>query len=248
MPTPFYHLRCARDLLAAYRLPDPIRAEWPAFCFGNIAPDTQTLSGQTRLATHFFDVPMRDLTPAWEVMFAAHPALAHPARLPPAQAAFLAGYICHLALDQLWITDIFDPVFGPQAAGEPFQQRLFLHNVLRVYLDRIDAPTLQGGMAATLARAESTNWLPFITDAALRRWRDFVAHQLVDGAQPQTIEVFATRMGVSPTEFESLLQSPSLMQTRIFDRLPRSTLAAFRARGLARCYEALVGYLSDQKA
>lgn len=248
MPTPFYHLRFARDLLAAGGLPPLLPREWPAFCLGNIAPDVQTLTGQPRAATHFFDVPMRDLTPAWRVMFEHHPSLADPAGLPSARAAFLAGYLCHLALDQLWIARIFDPIFGESAGWSTFRQRLFLHNVLRIYLDRIDLPTLQEGVGATLRQAQPENWLPFLADHALCRWRDFVADQLADGAVSQTVEVFASRMNLAPTDFEFLLQSPAAMQAHIFDRLPQSSLADFRARGLAHCRDIVLGYLEGQKA
>jgi hypothetical protein len=190
---------------------------------------------------------MHDPTPAWRVMFEAHPTLADPARLSPARAAFLAGYICHLALDQLWIAEIFDPIFGEAANWSTFNERLFLHNVLRIYLDRIDLPALQESAGASLKQAQPQDWLPFLADQALRRWRDFVADQLAEGAISQTVEVFAARMNLAPTEFESLLKSPAAMQTHIFERLPQSSLADFRARGLADCQGLLAGYFAGRQ-
>ena len=41
---------------------------------------------------------LRDLTPAWREMFCQHPALARPAQMPPAQAAFLPA----LPADRYW--------------------------------------------------------------------------------------------------------------------------------------------------
>ncbi len=247
MPTPFYHLSLALDLRFFANFPPLLLDEWPAFCLGNVAPDAQTLSGQTRAATHFFEVPMLDTTPAWETMFRQFPALAEPAAMPPAQAAFLAGYLCHLALDQLWILDIFDPIFGETAAWETFPERLFVHNVLRIHLDRLDVPRLKNGMAATLAEAQPQRWLPFLTDEVIARWRDFVAEQLIEDATSQTVAVFAARMGRAPTDFESLLQSPAEMQARVFNRLPLPVLADFRHRGLERCRAVLSVYLNGQK-
>lgn len=246
MPTPFYHLSLALDLRvgAAASLP---AAAWGPYCLGHVAPDAQTVSGQTRTATHFFDVPMRDATPAWRAMFRLHPELSRPAGLAPERAAFLAGYLCHLALDQLWIEEIFDPIFGEEAAWATFPERLFLHNVLRVYLDRLDLPRLTNGMQADLNAVQPWGWLPFLADDALRRWRDFVAGQLVEGAASQTIAVFAGRMGRPPTDFESLLQSPADMQARLFDRLPFDRLADFRRRGLERCSSLTAAYLSGEK-
>jgi len=247
MPTPFYHLSVACDLRFSANFPAILSEEWPAFCLGNIAPDAQYLSGQTREATHFFNVPMHDLTPAWEFMFAEYPALGNPAALPPTQAAFVAGYLCHLALDQLWIQDIFDPIFGEEVSWGSFRERLFLHNILRIYLDRLDLPRLKDGMAATLQAAQPNNWLPFLGDTYIAGWRDFVAEQLTENAASQTVAVFAARMGLAPTEFESLLQSAADMQARLFDRLPVAVLADFRRRGLDRCEAVLSGYLVGQK-
>jgi len=247
MPTPFYHLCLASDLLSAGNLPPLLRREWPAFCFGNIAPDAQTVSGQTRVATHFFEVPMRDHAPAWHEMFRQFPLLARPAGLPEAQAAFLTGYLCHLVLDQLWIADIFTPTFGEEAGWGTFRDRLFLHNVLRIYLDRIDLPRLPDHTGQMLKQAQSNGWLPFIADAPLHQWRDFVAEQLAEGAASQTVAVFAARMSLTPTDFESLLQSPTAMQAQIFDRLPLSLLAEFRLRGLDRSRQVIADYLANWK-
>jgi hypothetical protein len=247
MPTPFYHLSFARDLLSYGDLSASLSGEWPAFCLGNIAPDAQTLTGQPRTATHFFEVPMRDSTPAWQTLFGRHPGLADPARLAPSRAAFLAGYICHLALDQLWIAEIFDPIFGEAADWSTFHRRLFLHNVLRIYLDRIDLPSLEADAGAALRQARPRGWLPFLPDQALRAWRDFVADQLVEGAASQTVEVFAARMNLAPTEFESLLKSPAAMQEHIFERLPHTSLDGFRTRGLAHCRAVVAGYLESRK-
>ena len=71
MPTPFTHLLAAPALLDQVGLSSAVRsrlaAEWPAFLLGNIAPDVQTLSGQTREATHFFPVPLNGAPPAHRV-------------------------------------------------------------------------------------------------------------------------------------------------------------------------------------
>jgi len=245
VPTPFYHLRLARELLPA--CPPLIQQHAAEFYLGHIAPDAQNISGQTREATHFFDVPLKDLTPASRTLFRLHPGLAESAKLPPSQAAFLAGYLCHLALDQQWIADIFDPIFGLDADWANFRHRLFIHNVLRVYLDRLDRPLLGDGVGATLCRARPQEWLPFLADSALSSWRDFVARQLAAGAEAQTIDVFAKRMGLSPTEFESLLQSPPAMQTQIFNRIPLNALDAFRARGLTLSQRVIAEYLADER-
>lgn len=245
MPTPFYHLALAHEMLAQPSLPTVLAGHRAEFYLGNIAPDSQNMSGQLREATHFFDVPMRDPSPAWQTMFRLHPTLSSPAGLTSEHAAFMAGYLCHLALDQLWIAEIFDPIFGEEAIWATFRERLFLHNILRIYLDEQDRPLLANGVAAALRSATPHHWLPFLADSAVARWRDFVGGQLAEGGATQTIAVFAQRMGLSPTDFESLLQSPASMQAKVFSRMPLSSLARFRQRGLDTSLQVIHLYFSQ---
>jgi hypothetical protein len=191
---------------------------------------------------------MTDLTPAWETMFALYPGLADPAALTTSQAAFVAGYLCHLALDQLWILHIFDPIFGENADWGTFRERLFLHNVLRIHLDQLDVTKLRLDMGRVLVETPPDHWLPFLADADIIRWRDFVAEQLMEGALSQTVEVFAVRMGLPRTDFESLLQSATEMESRIFSRYSLEALAHYRTLGLARCLEVSRNYLSGRRA
>jgi hypothetical protein len=46
----------------------------------------------------------------------------------------------------------------------------------------------------------------------------------------QTVEVFATRQGISPASFYQLLESEERMDEEVFSRLPRQTLLGYRAR------------------
>jgi hypothetical protein len=221
----------ARTLLAAPDLPTLTARQRAAFLLGNTAPDVQTVSGQPRQVTHFFDLPLRtNDRPAWEQCLHEHPALARPAAMPPERAAFVAGYLCHLQADWYWVVEIFVPVFGLRAAWETFPRRLYLHNVLRSYLDRKILPELNNGILSALAAAEPENWLPFIQDDDLRRWRDFLAGQLGPAARVQTVEVFAARQGIPPQDYYRLIESEEAMQQEVFSRLPAGALDAYRQR------------------
>ena len=248
MPTPFNHLVIAQVLLDDPRLSPVVRtrlvAEQPAFFFGNIAPDAQTVSGQPREATHFFPVPLGGAPPAHRVLFERHPALARPDHLTSAQAAFLAGYLAHLELDQLWITDIFEPVFGPRQTWGDFRERLYLHNAFRAHWDAQDLRRLPASTAPCLRAAEPRAWLPFVDDDDLRRWRDLVADQLAPGGAARTVEVFAERMGADPRAFAALVNSPAEMEHRVFARVPPARLIQYQADGLARCVKRIHAYWS----
>jgi hypothetical protein len=245
MPTPFTHLATAPEILAAPVLPAEVRAalmaQRPAFLLGNIAPDVQTVSGQPREATHFFPVPLNMAPPAQARMFRAHRRLARRAGLPPGQAAFVAGYVAHLVLDQRWVAEIFEPVFGPQQTWGSFRERLYLHNVLRAHWDDGDLARLPAGLDDELRAARPEGWLPFEADAHLVTWRDLVADQLGPGAG-RTVEVFAQRMRADPAALAALLADPAELERRLFVHVSLRNLERYRAAAVQAAAEAIAAY------
>lgn len=252
MPTPFYHLSVAADLLRHPDLSsearDLLQNHRGAFLLGNTAPDVQTVSGQDRQATHFFDLPILPGTqPAWDRFIAVHPSLGQPARLPPDQTAFLAGYLCHLQADWLWVVQIFFPVFGPDCAWQTFRERLYLHNVLRAYLDRQIIDSLDAAVGSDLQGATPRNWLPFVADDHLLVWRNLLARQLQPGSTVETVEVFASRQGISPEAYYRLLSSEEKLEEEIFVHLPRRNLQAYREGLIIENLSLLQTYWSGEK-
>lgn len=248
MPTPFYHLALAHAALAHPDLSEAARAHLTAhlgpFLLGNTAPDVQTVSGQPREATHFFDLPTAAPIPAWEPLFAAYPHLADAAALDPAHAAFLAGYLAHLLLDQLWIIHILVPYFYNDPTWPSRDDRRLWHNVLRAYLDAQCLPTLIGPTGAHLASATPHHWLPFTADEHLTTWRDFIANQLQPGQPSQTVAVLAERIGADPARFAAALADQAALQANLFGRYPLATHAQYRQHALTLTLRTLNAYLA----
>lgn len=235
MPTPFHHLDIAGNLLCQAALTEPLRqklqAQRSAFLFGNTAPDVQVISGQKRRETHFFRFPVsRDMVPPWEQMLDSHPELGFPGNLAESHAAFLAGYLCHLQADWYWIQDIFLPAFGPDAPWGTFQERLYLHNVLRSHLDLHVLRTLPQETSNLLQMTEPSRWLPFVRDEDLVKWRDYISSQLQPGAEIMTIEVFAARQGLSSKDFFQLIDSEELMEEQVFLHASHQDIDQFHAK------------------
>lgn len=249
MPTPFYHLSLAEDLLHHPALPEDMRQFLEdsrcAFLFGNTAPDVQVVSGQPRLVTHFFDLPIQEnAPPAWEQMLFANPSLAFADQLPGEMAGFLAGYLCHLQADWIWVKEIFAPIFGPHSSWGAFRERLFLHNVLRAYLDVRILPELPCGTDSCLQRVEPSQWLPFVEDRFLVEWRNLLFPQLQPGAATQTVEVFSARGGISAPEFNALLESEVRMQEEVFSHLPLEQISRYHQQVLHENLRLLTAYLA----
>ena len=228
-------LPTARRLLAQQRGP---------FLLGNTAPDVQTTSGQARHETHFYFLPPATDRPAHETLFVVHPGLACAGSLSPAQAAFIAGYIAHLLLDELWLGEIFLPYFvSTEREWGTRRERLFLHNVLRTWMDCRDQQRLNGRMDVALRHVEPWGWLPFVADKYLEAWRDWLVEQLGPGHVVRTAEVFAQRMGVPVDEVKAVLGSPRQMDERIFRHIPRDVLQSFHDVGYERTLGLLDWYI-----
>jgi hypothetical protein len=252
MPTPFYHLSVAEELLnhpelqsSAYQL---LGAQRGAFLFGNTAPDVQVISRQAREDTHFFDLPIRKgSAPPWEQVFSAYPRLANAAALTDSQVAFLTGYLCHLQADWLWVKSIFVPVFGMLSPWGTFPERLYLHNVLRAYLDRQILPSLTNGTRSHLAEIYPSGWLPFVADKHLRQWRDFLLEQMQPEGAIQTVEVFAARQGIAPADFYHLLDSEDEMDRQVFNHIRRPSLDEYRQHLVEENLQLIHSYLSPRE-
>ena len=247
MPTPVQHLVIAQRLLTDSSLPGSLRqhllAQRSAFLFGNTAPDVQTVSGQLREETHFFVIPWGQVPLPHNALFSLYPALSRARSLPADQAAFLAGYICHLWLDVLWVRDIYLDGFGPHAHwGASLRERHLYHNILRTWCDFNNQPQLDEAIGVTLAAAQPINWLPFTADHYLAQWRDNLTAQFQPGASIRTVEVFAARGGVEPEKFWRVLDSPVEMDQHIFAHAPRARIEKFYQDGYEQMAQLLVAY------
>ncbi len=236
VPTPFYHLNIAEELLDHLGirpgLADLINTYRFTFLLANVAPDVQVISGQARESTHFYILPTgKDDLPPWERMLKTFSSTAFIDEFDSEQIVFIAGYLCHLQADWLWTQQIFEPYFGPNSHWKTFQERLYLHNVLRSYLDYQVFESIKRETRSGLTQANPKAWLPFIELNNLKDWRDYLAEQFIPGAQIKTVEVFANRQGISTENYYRLLNREDEMERQVFDYLPRNLLKVYR-RGL----------------
>lgn len=206
-----------------------LQREGGPFLLGHTAPDVKTISGQKRETCHFYAIPRTSSRASYRVLFDAHPELLDVDQLSSSQAAFIAGYIAHLLLDELWLEDVFRHSFL-QDWG-PLRERLFVHNVLRTWIDTRDQERLDSTVTQLLRETNPDGWLPFVADRHLRLWRDWLVEQLASDHAMETAEVFAHRMGIPAEEVESIVRSPKQMENRVFRHFPRSALQSFQEKG-----------------
>jgi hypothetical protein len=138
MPTPFTHLAVAQKLLQDEAIPPKIRdclqQELPAFLLGNIAADARVNMGGGREATHFYTYSEPIQEHPWRIMLNKYPTLKNSQN--PAHRAFLAGYMAHLAIDEMWHVEFAYPNFFLAKWGEDHRYVFTALHLVLIHMDQ----------------------------------------------------------------------------------------------------------------
>ncbi len=259
MPTPFMHLEYAERLRpvlsgsangqasASSRVTCKIESEWPAFYLGSIAPDYQAICDVPREKSHFYPLPLPADWDAVAAMLEQTRELADVAELSDANAVFVAAYLAHLLLDEIWYLEILLPYFvQPEHLGE-MSHRMLLHNMMLIYLDRKALHALPGNAGTVLATARATAWLPFAMDHQLGAWQTMIVDQLQPGAFVQTVPIFAGRMGLQANEMEAWLDDDEWLERELFANAPLVAVEMSMANSLPRAAACVRSYLRGER-
>ena len=248
MPTASAHLAAVLDLLddpalaARQRLASD--EQRGALLLGSISPDVRVVSGQAREKTHFYDIPLSRDMPASQALLRRYPTLAKANGLPPRQAAFIAGYITHLVMDEAWLEFVVMPhIFIDETDWSRHHPNFRLYSLLMTYLAEEGSKRITPELVAQLQATEPRNWLPFASDADLVEWRDRVAEHLLESGW-QTARMFAREMKVDTDELYVAVTSKEALDRELFSAVPRDALDAFQRHTHQRCTAALNAYLA----
>ncbi|NDJ60022.1 MAG: hypothetical protein GYB67_02790 [Chloroflexi bacterium] len=226
MPTPFTHLAFAQRLLHDGTLPahahDLLMAHQAAYWLGSVAADAHGLAGCGREATHFYTYDRPLSMAPWRAMTAQHPDLL--TTTDPDQRAFVAGYVAHLAMDEVWTLHMTRPQFFLRAWASQAQRFLMLHIIL-IYMDERDLDSLADDIAGQLGVAAPDRWLPFLPDDALREWDDLIYRQIKPGGASETLDIFGPRVQKSPDELRAILDVPERMHADLWAHVTPAALA-----------------------
>lgn len=249
MPTPFTHLAVAQRLLddpsLALEHRELFRRELGAFLLGNVAADARNESGSPRAATHFYDYAQdMDEHMPWEVMLQHNPSLWEPH--DEAHTAFVAGYVAHLSMDEIWSRQMVGPQFLVRDWATRSHRWVMLHVIL-IHMDERDERQLAPWQAESLAAAEPHGWTHFLSDASLSNWRDLVADQIRPGGHSQTLEIFGARANRTPEQLRALLDNPSEMDAALWQFIPQQVLASTEADMYSHALTQTAAYLAEAR-
>ncbi len=245
MPTPFTHLANAKQLLADSGLLPNQRAlleqHWGAFLLGSIAPDAHSkASGLKRSDTHFFEYTPKVDPPAEDVLFASYPELV--TVNDSAHAAFIAGYLGHLAMDEVWCERVIMPIRLAEHWGSRTVRQLVIVLLVGV-VDGRDYAVLPTSYHVALSETQPQDWLPFLSDEAIVAWGQLVAGQIAPDGVPFTTDILGRTIPMAQAELAALLESPVKLQSKLWDYFSQARLAEAEAAAYQHMRSVVCTYL-----
>jgi len=175
MPPLALHTLVAKQAADCLRLP-LLDDERGSLYLGATAPDIRVITRWERQRTHFFDLSSFDEQSGVAGLFGAHPSLASPSGLSARTAAFVAGYVSHLIMDENWISAIYRPYFGERSPLGGSLRANIMDRALQFSLDadaRGDKDVMLHVVEA-VARADLDLEIDFIDRETLRRWHEVI--------------------------------------------------------------------------
>ncbi len=114
MPPLAIHTAIARQMADSLCVPDLDQQRGNVY-LGSTAPDVRVLTRWDRQRTHYFDIHNFDDQSSVRAFLDDNPTLQDPAGLATPSRAFIAGYLSHLVVDEMWIGAVYRPYFGERS-------------------------------------------------------------------------------------------------------------------------------------
>jgi hypothetical protein len=150
-------------------------------------------------------------------MLQEHPQLCDTAGLDPTTRAFLAGYVTHLVLDEVYIETMYRRFFGKNSPKGEHAFGDVLDRALQFEMNRRE---LEDGQALSeiielLEACPTSNAVPFIENEYLEQWREVILDFARQGPTwdrfPRMMNVHLKRAGFRDDEIERYsLDGPAL--------------------------------------
>jgi hypothetical protein len=250
MPGVRLHLTIARDLAdeLGSRLVD---AERGAYYLGATTPDIRALTRWDRERTHFFSLDDFEEQSGVHRLFEQEPKLRDASLLGAPTAAFMAGYISHLVLDEDYICQIYRPLFGERSALAGDAMADVMDKALQWDVEREDcqdSPKIHEIRLAMAQAAVDVN-VDFIARETLLQWRD-ISVDLI--GTPPSVERLVRFLGRRMPDFQFddeeaaarfAAEIPALLQ-RTWEHVGAERIQEYLHGARSRARNAMKEYLS----
>lgn len=198
-----------------------------SFYLGSTSPDIRAMTKWPREQTHFAPLSVREVGTGARTMFRRYPELLDAAAQSLPTRAFLLGYICHLAADEVWITTVYRPNFdtasqATRLTSDQVQADIW-DRAVQLDLDRLSLPEVCGPMNAghAVSCGDAGVSIAFFEDGLLSQWKERVAGFVGREFDWSRLKFALNRM---------YRDNPEVQQTvdHFLDRMPRSLEELYR--------------------
>jgi hypothetical protein len=248
MPPLTVHIASAK--LVAERLrEDLLDDERGSVYLGATAPDIRVITRWDRSRTHFFDLNEFADQSGVCAFLQAYPDLSRPETLSKKTAAFIAGYLTHLVMDETWINMVYRPYFGASSQLGGGLKANIMDRALQFSLDheRRSDSELVRHVTECVAACDLGLEVGFIDQETLNQWHKVVLDMM---GQTPDWERFrhAARRHLGQTdaeseEFEELVQSVPELVVETVQYLSPKLVDEFMSEALERSISAVREYL-----
>ena len=218
---------------------------------GSTAPDIRAMAKWDRQRTHFAPLSVGQVGTGTKEMFAQHPRLADHKSQTPETRAFILGYVCHLAADELWITTMFRPHFqeGSQGISNQLEGQIW-DRALQLDMDRsvIEEDFFELDPDMLISGSDKSVLIEFLEDELLSEWRDWVLKFLGWDFSWDRLKRALNRMhrddeGVQMVVDSFLTNMPESLE-KIYQVVPRSMIESYKERVVVETLSQVREYLS----
>ncbi|MBI2886725.1 MAG: hypothetical protein HYY02_05910 [Chloroflexi bacterium] len=247
MPPIGWHVATAREVLQRLGAGAP-EEHLGCYYLGSTAPDIRVITRQPREETHYYDLSLPQSESGVPKLLETHP---HLLQLQGRARAFMEGYITHLAVDELWIEQVFRPYFGRESSLSDRFRANIMDRVLQFYMDRAEREDrdLFQAFYEHVFRADPGEEVGFIDLPTMYRWRQVVSNILTQDPNWEGFRAFLGRRflddgQVADERARDLLEHlPDLLE-EVLRYVTPERVVAFREDAIQRATAAVRGYRS----
>ena len=218
------------------------------YLLGSTSPDVRALTKRPREEYHFAPLDFAEVGAGVEGMLEAHPRLRSTAGDDGPAAAFVAGYITHILLDEHWIAEVYRPFFGEGGLFADGVHADVMDRALQLELDRLSAGAVAGALRM-MGEAKEPIDVGLMPPDTLAEWRAFVLELLGRGFSWDRLRFMARRIAAGDDNHpahrvaEEFLDSMPDSLDRLLESVTREDLFRFRERSVDSLAAALEEYL-----
>ena len=224
-----------------------------SYYLGSTAPDIRAMTRSPREDTHFAPLSVEEVGTGTRTMFRMHPELRED--MSPASRAFLAGYVGHLAADEIWITSVFRPNFDTSLEESRLTDDQVEANIwdraMQLDMDRQTLPQLKGGNdpKELLACSDQDVSMPFFEDGLLTEWKDRVERFTVweftwDRLKGALNRLYRDDEDVQQTVEKFLSGMPRSLE-QVYEKVPEAEVTAYQQRAMDAAIQQVREFLPE---